>query len=173
MEITDEAVIALRKKGWTLQEIGSKFRVSRQRIHQILSRNDTLIPLQCISQPQFQDKVLTEHTLNLLRDLGIANPQRRGKRQIVYTPEEIERLGIIARALRTCPMCGGPKRNLLGRACSKCWQEPKMAWGLRSKESRQRHRELCRIFRLNQTEEQKEKQRACVRRYEAKLRRES
>lgn len=70
-ELREVAIIGLRFKGFSLQEIGDRYGISRERVRQIIERNEINIdfPKSSLRHKDLPDKIWKPKTLGLRRHL--------------------------------------------------------------------------------------------------------
>ena len=157
-EVYNGQIAVWREQGYTLQQIGDRVGVTRERVRQILNKfYADIFPR--FPNEESVSKLLgcPPYTLLRLRKEGIITPKRMG-RQWRYSPEDIE---IIVLALhKNCPVCGKPVPANRKYCCPECqiarWknryrhssEEAKGKQNACVRDWQQRNPEKCREFRI-------------------------
>jgi len=138
--VFDGVIPELRASGYTLQEIGDKCGVTRERIRQILNQyypDNAQRPNHLVSRNKFA--VLVGHSLYLLSKMeseGLLSPIRRGSLRLYHKEDSDTVKALIQARLAaqrkpiielTCEVCGSKfyrksyriRKNSPGRFCSK------------------------------------------------------
>lgn len=106
VDIYNGEIVAMRKEGNTLQSIGDKIGVTRERVRQILNEyySGTKMPF----LPEHQVAKIcgcSDFTLAKIRKQGLVKPRRAGILHL-YDRDEVERA--YSAMQRNCAMCGTP-----------------------------------------------------------------
>lgn len=155
-EVHNGQIAVWREQGYSLQQIGDRVGVTRERVRQILNQ----FYAGTFSRFPNQESVSTLLGCSLsillrLRKEGISTPKRMGG-QWRYSPEDI---AIIVLALyKNCPVCGKPVRVNRKYCCLECY---KARWKNRyrhsSEEAKEKHRARMRDWRQRNSEKYREK----------------
>lgn len=112
VRIRDRAIVELRSSGMTMADIGTKYNISRQRVHQILRYKCNPITMTC---PACKGSFTRDSKGKCCTTKCRVEDRRRKLKEW-----RMKRLGISA--MLTCPTCGrtftrGPQKIYCGDTC--------------------------------------------------------
>jgi len=170
-EVYNGQIAVWREQGYTLQQIGDRVGVTRERVRQIINQ------FYAGTFPRFPNLESVSKLLGCSRDRllrlrkeGISTPERIGG-QWRYSPEDIE---IIMLALhKNCPVCGKPVPVNRKYCCPECQRARwKNRYRHSSEEAKEKHKARVRDWERRNPEKRREMTIRALKRYTEKRKRE-
>lgn len=172
-QVYNVQIAELRKQGHTLQEIGDRVGVTRERVRQILEEHYGRIEIPLLPECKAAELIGCNPTrLDKLRRLGIIQPKRQG-RCFRYSREDIEEAMLALQ--KQCLHCGEALR-LKGRErkyCPACSKEcRRYYYPFYGEEKKRKHNEKTRHWAEQHQEALREIHRKATRKYAERKRKE-
>lgn len=153
VEIYNGEILAMRKDGDTLQSIGDKIGVTRERVRQILNQYYGGTKTSFLSEHQVA--VLcgcSDRIIGRMREQGLVNPRLSGHYKL-YDRDEVEKAYLAY--LRQCAMCGA-SIGLTRKYCKECTaKRQRYFYPYRSQEGKEKARKATQKWRNNHPEQLK------------------
>ena len=142
-KLRNEKICSLRYDGWTLQQLGDEFGISKERVRQIIKKHRGTTCHRLITRTQLSKLLLCDDSfLRNLEKKGILLPIHRGFHYL-YDAYEMDKAIVAVR--RYCVHCGKllPPKGFK-KYCLKCRALSRQnAYRFLSEEGKRKHREAC------------------------------
>lgn len=168
-QIRREEMAKLRDEGYTLQQIGDKFNISRERVRQILVKVPPEIREGSLLSLRQAAAVLKCNTRTLLElvESGVLKPASKQVGRILFRESDLRSVRI---PIKTCIICGHPIPQRRRTYCSPdCFRE---RWEYRNwtDERKRKHRQAMANWSKNNPEQARLIQSRTSHRYQRKVR---
>lgn len=170
---TPQKMYALKRRGYSLQWIGDRFGVTRERVRQILAKHYGEIHIELLPENKVARVIgCTVSRLKALKQKGILTPKHYGHAWL-YKRDEMEKA--ILALQRNCQHCGQP--ILVGdggwKYCPECREEHKRySYPFRTGEGKKKCEEASRSWKRRNPEKARISQKRAEQKRQEKRRRE-